>query len=152
MICNADDSCKFSDILHFVIKDGNDKDVVLKARGVGSTIYCAEDLENLNFGTIYTFKTEMKEIFIQNRGRKSQKIVWQGKRVDKKKRDEEKVEEEPVFVIEPETETIPPKYGRNFKFIAYSTKTGRISEKFQLTSQAQNERKAKVLKTMSIEG
>lgn len=60
MICNADDSCKFSDILHFVIKDGNDKDVILKARGVGSTIYCAEDLENLNFGTIYTFKTEMK--------------------------------------------------------------------------------------------
>lgn len=60
VICNADDSCKFSDILHFVIKDGNDKDVVLRAKGVGSTIYCAEDLENLNFGTIYTYKTEMR--------------------------------------------------------------------------------------------
>ena len=35
-------------------------------------------------------------------------------------------------------ETIPPKFGRNFKFIAYSTKTGKIAEKFTLTSQAQN--------------
>lgn len=81
----------------------------------------------------------MREVFIQNRGRKSQKISWVGKRVDKRKiKEEDKPEEEPVFVIEPETETIPPKYGRNFKFIAYSTKTGKLSEKFQLTSQTQN--------------
>ena len=85
VICNADDSCRFNDVLHFVIKDGNDKDVIIKARGVGSTIYCVEDLEHLDFGTIYTFKTEVREIFIQNRGRKTQKLVWQGKRVDKRR-------------------------------------------------------------------
>jgi hydrocephalus-inducing protein len=36
----ADDASKFSDILHFVVKDGKDKDIALKAKGVGSTIYC----------------------------------------------------------------------------------------------------------------
>lgn len=91
MVCNADDASKFSDILHFVVKDGKDKDIALKARGVGSTIYCEENLESLNFGTIYTYKTAVKEIFIQNRGRKSQKLTWQRKKAtEKKKKEEEK--------------------------------------------------------------
>ena len=69
-----------------MVKDGKDKDIVLKAKGVGSTIFCDDNLEQLDFGNIYTFKTAVKEIFIQNRGRKSQKITWQRKKViDKKK-------------------------------------------------------------------
>lgn len=44
VVCNADDASKFNDILHFVVKDGKDKDIVLKAKGVGSTIYCEENL------------------------------------------------------------------------------------------------------------
>lgn len=110
------------------MKDGKDKDIVLKAKGVGSTIYCEENLETLNFGNIYTFKTAVKEIFIQNRGRKSQKLTWQRKKaLEKKKKEEEKPEEEIVFTIDPETETIPPKYGRYFRFVAMSQKKGKIS-------------------------
>ncbi len=60
MICNADDASKFNDILHFVVKDGKDKDIILKARGIGSTIYCDDNLEQLDFGNIYTFKTAVK--------------------------------------------------------------------------------------------
>lgn len=139
VICNADDASKFSDILHFVVKDGKDKDIALKARGVGSTIYCEENLESLNFGTIYTYKTAVKEIFIQNRGRKSQKLTWQRKKAtEKKKKEEEKPEEEVVFSIDPETETIPPKYGRYFRFVAMSQKKGKISEQFLLMSQVGN--------------
>lgn len=104
IVCNADDSSKFNDILHFVVKDGKDKDIILKAKGIGSTIYCDDNLEALNYGTIYTYKTAVKEIFIQNRGRKSQKISWQRKKVnEKKKKDEDKTEEETVFSIDPET-------------------------------------------------
>jgi hydrocephalus-inducing protein len=40
VVCNADDSSKFNDILHFVVKDGKDRDIVLKAKGIGSTIFC----------------------------------------------------------------------------------------------------------------
>ncbi len=72
--------------MHFVVKDGKDKDIILKAKGVGSTIFSDDNLEQLDFGNIYTFKTAVKEIFIQNRGRKSQKITWQRKKlIDKKK-------------------------------------------------------------------
>lgn len=49
VVCNADDASKFNDVLHFVVRDGNDKDVVLRARGIGSTIYCVENLDFLNF-------------------------------------------------------------------------------------------------------
>jgi hydrocephalus-inducing protein len=103
---------------------------------------------------VYTYKTIVKEIFIQNKGRKSQKISWQKRKPEKKKNkdEEEKTEEEQVFIIEPESETIPPKYGRNFKFIAHSTKKGKISEQFQLISQIGTERKPNILKTMTIEG
>jgi hydrocephalus-inducing protein len=88
VVCNADDASKFNDILHFVVKDGKDKDIILKAKGVGSTIYCDDNLETLDFGNIYTYKTAVKEIFIQNRGRKSQKITWQRKKdVGKKKKE-----------------------------------------------------------------
>jgi hydrocephalus-inducing protein len=153
IVCNADDSSKFNDILHFVVKDGKDKDIALKARGIGSTIYCDDNLEALNYGTIYTYKTAVKEIFIQNRGRKSQKISWQRKKaLEKKKKEEEKTEDETVFSIDPETETIPPKYGRYFRFVAMSQKKGKITEEFNLLSQVGNERQANQLKAMLIEG
>lgn len=89
MVCNADDASKFNDILHFVVKDGKDRDIILKARGIGSTIYSDDNLDALNFGTIYTYKTAVKEIFIQNRGRKSQKITWQRKKEINKKKSKE---------------------------------------------------------------
>lgn len=57
-----------------------------------------------------------------------------------------------MFSIDPETETIPPKYGRYFKFVAMSQKKGKISEQFLLMSQVGNERKANQLKIMNIEG
>ena len=51
VLCCADDATKFNDILHFVIKEGVDKDVVLKGKGVGSTLFCMEDLTYVPFGT-----------------------------------------------------------------------------------------------------
>lgn len=50
VLCCADDATKSTDILHFVIKEGVDVDVVLKARGVGSTLFCKEDLQFIPFG------------------------------------------------------------------------------------------------------
>lgn len=51
VICSADDANRFMDVLHFVIKEGVDIDVNLRARGIGSTCFCKEDLTNVNFGT-----------------------------------------------------------------------------------------------------
>jgi len=57
VVCNADDSTKFLDTLHFVIKEGMDVDVALSARGVGSTVYSKDNLEDIHFGTLYTHRS-----------------------------------------------------------------------------------------------
>ena len=56
VICCCDDATKFADILHFVIKEGMDIDIVLKSKGIGSTIFCKEDLNLINFGVCHTYK------------------------------------------------------------------------------------------------
>lgn len=53
-----------------------DVDVVLKARGVGSTLFCKEDLNLIPFGIQYTHRKITKEIFVENKGRKPQKLTW----------------------------------------------------------------------------
>ena len=56
--------------MHFVIKEGVDIDIVLRARGEGRTIFCKEDLNYVNFGVCYTHRVIIKEIFVENKGRR----------------------------------------------------------------------------------
>lgn len=86
MLCNCDDASKFIDTLYFVIKEGVDIEVTLKAKGTDFTIYCNEDLNNINFGVIFTHRPYVKEIFIENLGRRPQTVSWaRKKKVEKKK-------------------------------------------------------------------
>jgi hydrocephalus-inducing protein len=71
VVCNPDEANKFVDTLHFVIREGFDKDVQLKAKGEGQTIFYKDDLENINFGTLYTCRPMTKDIFVENKGRKT---------------------------------------------------------------------------------
>lgn len=70
IICNADDRDIFRDVLHLIIKEGVDKDIPLYAKGIGNTIYSREDIKNIKFGTQYTYRNHLKEIFIENKGRR----------------------------------------------------------------------------------
>jgi len=87
VVCNADEVQKFQDTLHIIINNGVDLEVQLRAKGIGSTLYCKDDLTVVNFGTEYTHKNITKEFFLENRGRKQQKITWtrQADRNQKKK-------------------------------------------------------------------
>ena len=171
IVCNADDAQKFVDTLHIVIKEGVDKDIVLRARGYGSTIFCKEDLKYISFGTQYTFRNYTREIFVENKGRKLQKLMWQRKKPmeSKKQREEAKerekkakegkdvIEADPdgldyAFTIVPETISLPPKTGIMFQFRANSIRKGKLPEQFQLTTQAANERKQTQLYNTTIEG
>jgi hydrocephalus-inducing protein len=71
VVCNADEATKLLDTLHFVIKEGEDKDVQLKAKSVGHTIFWKENLESINFGVIYTHRSKIHNILIENKGNKS---------------------------------------------------------------------------------
>jgi hydrocephalus-inducing protein len=56
--------------LHIIINNGVDLEVKLQAKGVGSTLYCKDNLSTIDFGTEYTFTGVTKEYFLENRGRK----------------------------------------------------------------------------------
>jgi hydrocephalus-inducing protein len=56
VICNADEVQRFQDTLHIIINNGSDLEVTLKARGVGSTLFCKQGLSTIDFGTEYTYK------------------------------------------------------------------------------------------------
>ena len=76
VVCNADEVQKFQDTLHIIINNGLDLEVALRAKGVGSTLYCKDNLNLVDFGTEYTFNNITKEFFLENRGRKQMKIQW----------------------------------------------------------------------------
>jgi hypothetical protein len=90
VICCADEANKLNDILHFVIKEGKDFDVVLKARSSGHTIFWKDNLESINFGTLYTHRSKIINVLIENKGNQSQLLQW-SKKEDKKKQGEEKI-------------------------------------------------------------
>lgn len=153
VVCIADDRQKFTDTLFFVIKEGVDKEVQLRARGVGHTIFC-ENLKQINFGILYTHRSEMKEIFLENKGRRPQTLKWIRKKEPRELEDVKKDvdPDRQVFSIHPETVVLPPKTGLMFQIRAYSTDSGKIAETFSLTSAIGAERKSEVFSTSIIDG
>ena len=164
VLCSPDDNVTFQDVLHFVIKEGVDMDIPLKAKGIGSTIYSKEDLKNISFGLQYTFKYDHREIFVENKGRRPQKLSWQQKRTETRKKEvkqdpnaskEDNIpEEEPesTFTIVPDTVMLPPKTGVMFQFRAYSAKKGTVTEGYQLLTQIGNDRKSSLLLETNLVG
>jgi hydrocephalus-inducing protein len=76
VVCNADEVQKFQDTLHIIINNGVDLEVALRAKGTGSTLFCKDNLNLIDFGTEYTHQNVTKEFFLENRGRKQMKIQW----------------------------------------------------------------------------
>ena len=74
-----------------------------------------------------------KDIFVENKGRKTQVLSWQKKKMptkikenkkDGKKDTDSQTEEENIFQIFPERVSIPSKHGFMFQFKALSMKKG----------------------------
>jgi len=54
-----------------------DVEVQLKAKGTGNTLFIKNNaMNNIDFGTEYTYKTVPRQYFLENRGRKPMKIIW----------------------------------------------------------------------------
>jgi len=194
VFCNADECINFLETLHFAIKEGKDVEIVLKARGSGNTAFCQQDLEVVDFGTVFTCRNLVQRCVIENRGRKVQKLTWNrinsrgvtmplqaysskasapappkpqsantsnvpatttpAATADKDK-DKNPPEEEPeqyVFTVNPEFETLPPKTGIAFEFIANAAIAGPHMEKLVCTSTVGNERKAKSIFNTTLQG
>ena len=177
VICCADECMGFNEILHVVVKEGDDVDVVLKARGTGTTAFCDTDIKVVDFGTIFTCRNHSKRFVIQNRGRKPQKLKWnrinqrgnlvpivdtskvQNTRVVSANttglsgaKDKDKQPEVYVFTVNPITVTLPPKTQIIFEFSSNSLTAGNISENMTCTSLVGNERKEKVVFECNLKG
>ena len=56
VVCSADEVMRFTDTLHIIVNNGMDLEVGLRAKGTGSTLFCKENLKEIDFGTEYTHK------------------------------------------------------------------------------------------------
>jgi hydrocephalus-inducing protein len=54
IICHADECRMFTDTINIHIREGHDEEISVKARGKGSTAFCADDLSTIDFGTLFT--------------------------------------------------------------------------------------------------
>lgn len=172
VICTADNAALFNDTLHFVIKDGVNKDVSLRAKGEGTTLFWKEDLSHINFSPQFTYRLIPREIFVENKGSKPQNLRWQNIRASEKKKPKENEQKKPggnrdntgqevapmnfedgdVFHIIPEKVSLPPKSGIMFQFHAYSMKLGLQKSTWKLNVSVGNDRKENCIVTTIIEG
>lgn len=164
VVCNPDDTIMFKDTLFFVITEGKDQEVRLRAKGVGETLFSKESLDCINFATKYTYREHTKEIFIENKGRRTQKVRWERKKEEKvveegnaQNRKPQNIvaipeEDQYTFNIFPQERELPPKTGIMFQFRAVSSKVGVIKEEFILTSTKDGDRKNVPVKTTEVTG
>jgi hydrocephalus-inducing protein len=174
VVCNADEVQKFQDTLHVIINNGEDKEVNLRAKGIGHTLSCKalEDQGGVDFGTEYTHKNVPKQFFLENRGRKTMQISWvRQTKTDRKKKNpkeeaalaktnqsgglgasEKEEEVQFVYTVVPEKVTLNPKMGIMIEFRANSFKTGKISEIWQCQVMTGAERKPKPVWTLNVFG
>jgi len=159
VVCNSDECQQVTDTIHNSVNNGVDLEVGLKARGIGTTLACKQKLKEVSFGTKYTHYNETLEFFLENRGRKPQKIQWtrvnkpnerklkpvkkEGSKEEDSKanasaRDQsvisEKKEEQDelkyVFAVVPDQVELQPKMGIHIQFRANSFQKGVMSEQF----------------------
>ncbi|RKP17543.1 hypothetical protein ROZALSC1DRAFT_24102, partial [Rozella allomycis CSF55] len=71
-----DDNLKFQDTLKVGIQNGSVTNVVLTAKGNGSTIVFDEDIKRISFNDIFTNKVARREFSLVNQGRRAQILTW----------------------------------------------------------------------------
>jgi hypothetical protein len=76
LTANLDDTILLRDHLHIIITEGDNIVVPLSARGVGTTIFCSDSLETLDFGAQLTNRVCERRLTLENRGRRKQKLRW----------------------------------------------------------------------------
>ena len=99
----------------------------------------------------------MQEVFIENKGRKTQTLKWTRKVEGKGKGEERSAiqttdgQDSFVFTVFPDTIVLPAKTGLMFQFKAHSTEVGKIKEQFILSSSINTERKTVPLISSTFE-
>ncbi|CAM9551896.1 unnamed protein product [Chrysoparadoxa australica] len=146
---NLDDTVHHSDELHIIVSEGENKKIPLVARGVGTTMWCPENLQEIDFGVVFSSSTSVKKITLENKGRRQQSLRW----INVTARDKQMVatakhkaslkkaqgghgaskikeppEIVPTFTVSPEEVELRPRTAITFTFKGSSTALGSIME------------------------
>ncbi|KAL9642363.1 hypothetical protein ABK040_007361 [Willaertia magna] len=116
-----DDTIRFVDEVIFDVQYGDKLPVKLIASGKGNTVIpTGESIELIDFGDQFTSTIFQRQISLENKGRKSQKVVWTFEKKDKT----------PVFKIIPDKVTIPPKTLQVFTIEGFSDTENTVQEEW----------------------
>jgi adenylate kinase family enzyme len=119
------------DILNLIVSESHPQTVTVKAKGVDTPVVSEEQLEVIDFETLFTTHLEPREVVIKNFGQCARRITWfrekeKGEKKDKNKQEVDKPP--PIFRVEPENVIMEPKSAYRFTFWAESPNPGYIEE------------------------
>ena len=168
---NLDDTVVHNDELHLFVLEGENLMIPLSAKGVGTTMYCGQDLTTIDFGVQLTNTQFEKRITLENKGRRQQALRWTNKTI----RDENHVRLakakkllgkdnatggvrlpknlmplEPHFTVAPAEIILRPRTAVTFIFKGSCTTIGRIEEVFILDSRVGKERSTKQIMMANV--
>ena len=73
---NLDDTIVHRDSLHLIVEEGDNFELPLLAKGIGTTLFCHDDLAEVSFGPRFTAHQFERKITLENKGRRAQSIKW----------------------------------------------------------------------------
>eukprot|EP00937_MAST-01D_sp_MAST-1D-sp2_P000047 g47.t1 len=131
-----DDIVAFKDAIQLTVVEGANLLIPLTAKGVGTTMFCEDDLSNIDFGYQLTNKVCEWKTVLENKGRRVQTLTWVNKTLiqkfssakAKEKRDAQLVASgkkkkkakpavvEPTFTVVPESVELRPRTMCQFTF------------------------------------
>ena len=75
-IACLDDTTNHKDQVHIAVAEGETVVVPVSARGTGTTIFCHERLEEMDFGSQFSSTIFERKVTLENKGRRPQTLKW----------------------------------------------------------------------------
>ena len=146
-----------NDELHIAVEEGIPAHLMLPlvAKGVGTSMFCQQDISLVDFGVQLTSTHFERKIVLENKGNRPQQLRWvnttnkeqtalklvQAKKLDKSGRSTKNLPPViPYFTVTPEEITLRPLQAVNFLFRGTSAAAGVAAEQFVLESRVGKER------------
>jgi hydrocephalus-inducing protein len=76
LTAHLDDTITHKEQLNILVHEGASISFPLVAKGIGTTLFCQEDVANIQFGYQFTAAQCERRYLIQNRGRRVQSLQW----------------------------------------------------------------------------
>jgi len=132
------------DRIMIVVEEGDILEIPLSANGEGTTIYCPEDIKEVDMGHVFTVDRCKRRFVFENRGKRSHNLTWvfldpkftereniQRSTSSKKMTPEEEAASHPTpchFIVRPKKVLLNPNMAISFQVEGFSPKPGSKKE------------------------